>query len=526
MLWPDKEVDKIEAAYKTQIGSGVPILIRDEKTASGRVHIGSMRGACIHGITHEVLIERGIPTKFLWEINDFDPMDGLPVYLDQEKFTPYLGKPLYMVPSPDGKAKNFAEFYGEEFRGVVEGAGFAPEFYRASELYLSGKMNEVIKIALEKAALIRTIYKEVSGAVREDDWLPLNVICEGCGKVSTTKATSFDGEKVTYHCRNLEWTNGCGYEGVVSPYNGKSKLPWKVEWPAKWKVVGVTVEGAGKDHSTRGGSRDVAKRISKEVFDYEPPFDMPYEFFLVGGKKMSSSKGAGSSAKEIFDLLPPHIFRLALLGKDINQAINFDPTGDTVPVLYDTYDRLAEVYFSSEKNDQSRLFELIHAPSERKSLKNRFMPRFSLVAFLAQMPHMQIEEEVAKLKGGDLTAEDKEEIALRVKYAKFWLSQYAPEDFKFELQEGAVPESAKHFNDLQKEALKKLTTYLEGVGTLDGQLLHTELHEIRKSLNIEPKDFFSAIYYSLLGKESGPKAGWFLSVLNKDFLIKRFKEVV
>ena len=110
MLWPDIISGKIAETYQKRIESGKPILIRDEKTASGRVHIGSMRGAAIHGLIHEVLTEKGIKADFLWEINDFDPMDGLPIYLDQEKFKQYLGNPLYTIPSPDGKAKNFAEF--------------------------------------------------------------------------------------------------------------------------------------------------------------------------------------------------------------------------------------------------------------------------------------------------------------------------------------------------------------------------------------------------------------------------------
>jgi lysyl-tRNA synthetase class I len=38
-------------------------------------------------------------------------MDGLPVYLDQEKFKPFMGKPLCNVPSPDGVAKNYAEYF-------------------------------------------------------------------------------------------------------------------------------------------------------------------------------------------------------------------------------------------------------------------------------------------------------------------------------------------------------------------------------------------------------------------------------
>ena len=52
------------------------------------------------------------------------------------------------------------------------------------------------------------------------------------------------------------------------------------------------------------------------------------------------------------------------------------------------------------------------------------------------------------------------------------------------------------------------------------------LHDIKKETEINPRDFFSAIYISFLGKNSGPKAGWFLSVLDKEFLEKRLGEVI
>ena len=116
-------------------------------------------------------------------------------------------------------------------------------------------------------------------------------------------------------------------------------------------MLGVDIEGAGKDHSTKGGARDVANAIARDVFNIEPPFDVPYEFFLVGGKKMSSSKGHGASAREIADLLPPHILRLALIGKDIKQQFNLEPEGDTVPVLFDTYDKYAESFFANVQDD-------------------------------------------------------------------------------------------------------------------------------------------------------------------------------
>ena len=111
MFWADKIREDIKRDLKKHINNGDTLVIRDEKTASGRIHIGSMRGVAIHKIISDVLAEEGISNKFLFEINDFDPMDGLPVYLDQEKYKQYMGLPLYRVPSPSAKAKNFAEYF-------------------------------------------------------------------------------------------------------------------------------------------------------------------------------------------------------------------------------------------------------------------------------------------------------------------------------------------------------------------------------------------------------------------------------
>lgn len=528
MFWGDSTTGKIKERFKEKIASKDVIIVRDEKTASGRVHVGSMRGVAIHGVLAEILALEGIKAKYLYEINDFDPMDGLPVYLDRDIFLPYMGKPLCNIPSPDGRAKNFAEYFAEEFIGVIKAAGFTPEYYRSSEVYKAGRYNEVIRLALEHAKEIREIYKRVSGAVKKDDWMPLQVICEQCGKIGTTKVVAFDGEQVEYLCQEdlVTWAKGCGHRGTISPFDGNAKLPWKVEWAAKFRVMGVNVEGAGKDHSTRGGSREIADAISREVFGYQPPVDIPYEFFLVGGKKMSSSKGAGSSSREVADLMPPQLFRFLLIAKDPKRVIDFVPDGDTLPLLYDTYDTFAESYFSGVKDDRSRVFEFAHPKEERAAIQARFLPRFSLVSFLVQMPHMDFLAEIEKLKGSPLTQEDKHEAEERARYAKGWLEQYAPESYKYTLQYDAVPESVKEFSPAQKEALRLLLDYVKEQVILDGQGLHSELHAIKEKTGINPKEFFTAIYQSFLGKESGPKAGWFLSVLDRSFLIERLQEVM
>ena len=513
MFWAEKIAQEIEKKF----GKQNPILIRDEKTVSGRVHVGSMRGVAIHGAVHEALAGMGVKNTFKYELNDFDVFDSIPDYLPREQFEKYLGMMLRDVPSPDPSAKNFAEYFGNEFRAVIEGAGFSPEFYWGSELYLSGKMDGVIREAIEHSSDIVRIYKEVSGSQKEGEWLPIAVVCPQCNKVATTESSDFDGSTVQVHCRvdKAPYTKGCDYKGRVSPFGGKAKLLWKVEWPAKWKVNGVLVEGAGKDHSTKGGSRDVGNHISKEVFNYEPPFDVPYEFFLVGGKKMSSSKGRGSSAKEIAALVPAKIFRLALLGKEINQQVNFDPEGDTIPVLYDQYDKLALGYQTTKDDDYARLFELIHphGMGESDSPKNGrvrlsqvpgVLPRFSQVAFVVQMPHLELEKEFPDAEVAELQE--------RARYAKHWLEEYAPEKFVFKLQD-TLP--AVEITKEQKTNIKQILEFLNSKPDTTAEEIHGKLHELKA---------FKEIYLIFLGKDHGPKAGWFLASLSREFVLNRLRE--
>lgn len=520
MFWADRITKNILEAQK-----GKPIVVRDEKTLSGRVHIGSMRGVAIHGLVSEVLAEKGVAHEFQYELNDFDHFDNIPPYLEEETYRAYLGKPLFSVPAPEGSPHaNFAEHFAAEFISVHEKAGWTPTYYRASELYRSGAMDTYVRTALLKAEVIQKIFKEVSGSSKPEGWLPVSVLCEHCGKIATTTVTDFDGDTVQYVCeRSPDGSLPCGHRGRVAPWKGMAKLTWKVEWAAKWAARKVTVEGAGKDHSTKGGARDVAYHIAREVFQYEPPFDIPYEFFLVGGKKMSSSKGRGSSSKDIADLFPPEVFRLALLGKDINQAINFDPEGDAVPELYDWYDTLAISYFEKKEDDFARLFFLVHPAEIRANLKNGFRPRFSQVAFLVQMPHLNFIDEVTLLKGAPLSDDERHHAEVRAAYAKFWLTTYAPEKYRYVLQE-TMPEDIL-LSDVQKTALRALHTWFLAHDSATAEEIHAELHSYKERFSITPKELFGGLYGMFLARESGPKAGWFLSGLPREFVLSRLSEI-
>jgi lysyl-tRNA synthetase class 1 len=310
---------------------------------------------------------------------------------------------------------------------------------------------------------------------------------------------------------------------VISPFDGNASFPWKPEWAAKFVAKGVHFEGGGKDHYSKGGSRQVAEAISRQVFKHEPPYGVFNEFFLIGGKKMSSSKGNAATAKEMVELLPPHILRLLLLKTPINRQIDFEPEGDAVPVLWDVYDRLAEKTWEGIEDDDSQIFKFTHLPEERGSInERRFLPRFSQIAFFVQMPHMDIYEEVAKMKESELTDADRTEINLRVEYAKRWLANYADDRFIFELQD-TVPVLVSELTAEQKIALTKLADKVEAGSEMTGETLHSLIHDVKEESGLSPKEFFTAIYIAFLGKESGPKVGWFLSTLEKEFLVSRLQ---
>ena len=104
----------------------------------------------------------------------------------------------------------------------------------------------------------------------------------------------------------------------------------------------MTIEPGGKDLSTAGGSRDRSDAIAREVFEREPPLNVPYEFLNIGGKKMSTSKGRGTAAHTIADVVPPEQLRFMFLRPRPNQAIEFVPEGtDAVPRVFDEFDRFA-----------------------------------------------------------------------------------------------------------------------------------------------------------------------------------------
>jgi lysyl-tRNA synthetase class 1 len=447
-------------------------------------------------------------------------MDGLPA--GHEDLAPYLGVPLSQVPSPEpGAAPSFARYYAGEFTRIFNRLGADPRVYWTSEMYASGAFDEPIRIALDRAEEIIEIDRAISGS-RKAERHPVQVICEACGKIGTTVVLGWDGAQVHYVCRpdKVTWATGCGHEGRRSPFGGGSKLQYITEWAAKWRLLNVTVEGAGKDHMTRGGSFDRAGAIVEAVYGYPRPFSIPYEWLLVGGRKMASSKGVGVPAAEFADLLRPELARFTIVRPHYRQAVNFDPAGETIPQLYDEYDRAARAYFGHEPDpDLARTFHYSHPAG---GVADVFRMRFAKVAHLCQIPSVDIAEQAELEKGRALTPADRAELDARVVDARRWLQTYAPASYRFEVQ-ATPPPGVAGLTEAQRKFLAALAPLVEE--GLSGEALHAAIHELKGQLGLAPKAAFGAIYQAFLGKDSGPQAGWFLAALDRSFVVRRLREV-
>ena len=498
-------------------------------TPSGHIHIGNMREVLTADAVFCALQNKGENPEFYYIADNYDPLRKVYPFLKEEEFAQHVGKPISEIPCPCGAHKSYADHFLEPFIASMETLGIRPKVLKTDELYKAGTFVDAIKTALKNRDAIAMILKEVSGKDVEADWSPFNPICGGCKRINSAKVTSFDEEKetVSYTCP------ACGTSGEVS-MTGGGKLTWRVEWPSKWKILGVTAEPFGKDHASSGGSYDSGIRISREIFNNEPPLPIVYEWIMLGEKgAMSSSSGVVVSISDMLDVVPPEALRFLIMKTRPEKHIKFDP-GQPLLNLVDEYERLRD------KEEPSEFEKRIVALSQSKDVKQSKIP-FKQMVTIYQVAGGDLDkiDTIAKRSGFD---EDPEMINQMARHVGLWLDKYAPPFAKFGIKE-TVPVQAASLTNTQRAFLKAFADELDSIGReLGPEDVQRIVYETKESGStifknmgkyagdeipaeeIDPKNFFAAIYTSLLGQTSGPKAGWFLTSFDNAFLIKRFRE--
>jgi lysyl-tRNA synthetase, class I len=515
-----------------------PQVVNDSKTPSGTVHVGSLRGPVILDVITRALRAAGHETTLLYGVDDLDPMDAQAL-LTPDAVEAAMGRPLAHIPDQeaDGHA-SYARHHAQRFIDTFAGLGVFPDrYYWMSEHYAAGDMDPFMRTALERAATVREVYQRVANVRHPDTWHPVSVICSNCGRVGTTIVTKWDGEKVFFECRPdlVTWAKGCGVSGWVSPFGGAAKLPWNLEWAAQWSLFGVTIEPNGKDLATAGGSRDRSEAIAREVFEREPPLNVPYEFLNIGGRKMSTSKGRGAPATLMAEVVPPEQLRLLFLRARPNQAIEFDPDGtDAIPRLFDEFDRLGDAVAGRDvKGDLPQGFANVFrysvldpdADIDDEAARYRFP--FSHLATLIQIPGVDVRTIARDEKGGYLDEAELASLERRIAAARAWLDNFAPEDAKITVQP-SLPEAAGALDDVDRHLLGALVERADELvktsRNADGEAWQAAIFETATEGGLKAGRAFRAIYLAFLGRPNGPRAGWLLAKLEPDFVVARLRE--
>ena len=497
-------------------------------TPSGEIHVGNLREIITGAAVHSALVDLGAEARLIYIADTFDPLRRRYSFLPEE-YEVEVGRPLSEIPDPRGCHSSYAEHFLQPFLESLEELGIKVEVFRADEMYKSGQYAEAIKEAVARRAELSRILEEVSGRrlPEGEGWSPFNPLCDACGRITTAvvKESSLDlesleREEVRYECE-------CGNEGVAS-FKGGGKLAWRVDWAARWKILGVTVEPFGKDHAAPGGSFETGKRISAEIFNYEPPFPVPFEHILLKTKRegegakakvtaMSSSRGTNVPVHEVLETVPPEVLKHLILRTRPEKHIEFDP-GLPLLNLIDEYER--------EKGGIGKgtagKIPFRHLLTLVQIARGDFSELLEVVKRSGYEVRVESEEE---------SEEERKEIKKKAGYAENWLRKYAPPSLKFELQSALPSEEVKNLSEGQKRALGQLAGQIKGRGkgeegrNLSAAEWQDKIYEVAAATETEAKEIFKAVYLALLGKPSGPRAGWLLASLDAEFLRGRFEAV-
>ncbi|MFH1848978.1 MAG: lysine--tRNA ligase [archaeon] len=502
-------------------------IVYDEKTPSGKIHIGAGRGWIIHDVIAKAIRDNGMNGRFILSSDDIDPFDKMNNDLPAS-YKKYLGMPFRDMPSPVKGYKSFADYYFMTCVEKFDQFGIEAEIQSTGTAYDKGLFNKAIKTALDNADKIQAIYRRFYGDTIGANKLPFNPVCEKCGKIGTTLATEWDPESETlkYECKQdlVSWAKGCGHSGQISPYNGNGKFPWKVEWAAKWPTIGVSCELAGKDHFTHGGSRTIAVAISDEIFDFPPPYPSTrkatgkgYEFFTIGGKKMSTSKGRGIGFVDMTQYAPAKILRYLLVRTRPHAMIDFDPYGtNDLILLHDRYDKTERIISGAEEADaretqqQKRIYKLAHVgPKTRPCPVSFTHAATTMQVALSESKAIDLLKQSGHIRQ-NINKTDLANISERLEFAMKWVQEFAPEQYRFSVNEKTP---AVRIGPGEKESLKLLSKALKK--EMDENELYEKFYSICKDTETDPTQFFRSAYQVLISKDRGPKLAPFIFTIGR-----------
>ncbi|OYX66703.1 MAG: lysine--tRNA ligase [Sphingomonadales bacterium 32-64-17] len=514
--WPFQEAQRLAKRFRNgktgADGSPEPVVFETGYGPSGLPHIGTFQE-----VLRTTLVRRAYeivaaaedgtpaPTRLVAFSDDMDGLRKVPDNLpNQALLTENLGKPLSRIPDPFEKYESFAHHNNAKLREFLDQFGFDYEFIAASDRYNSGGFDEALKQVLRKYDDIQSIMLPTLREERRQTYSPVLPISAKSGIVLQVPIAVIDAEAGIVRFED---------EGEVieqSILGGQSKLQWKVDWAMRWYALGVDYEMCGKDLT------DSVTQSGKivQVLGGKKPEGMIYELFLdANGEKISKSKGNGLTIEEWLtygseESLGHYLYANPKSAKQLHVGV--------IPKAVDEYwqFRAAIPGQPVEKQLGNPAWHLLRAASHDQvqpphgagdSLPVTFGLLLNLVGVLGAGA---TDEQVWSYLGNyveNASAESHPDLARLVAAALAYNRDFvAP----------TLSRRAPAANEA--EALRALDAYLAEVDpATSAEDLQTQVYEIGKQEQYgfeNLRDWFKALYETLLGSAQGPRMGSFIAL--------------
>ena len=529
VFWADTVADDIEARDPTE-----PIVIKGGISPSGVPHLGNANEIVLGYFVAEVLRERGYEVRQIFTTDDRDPLRRLPRTLadldgelvglgdvDASVLGTNLGKPYSVIPDPFGCCDSYADHFTTLITAIASDLSIPVDVVSTTELYASGTFDETIRSLLRNRSAARAVLAEYQSTV-DTEYIPFKPHCASCGKETRTiTAVDADAGTVEYRCTDLaigdQTISGCGHEGTATVREGK--LPWRFEWVAQWKHLGVDFEPFGKDHAEGSWPSGVA--IAETLLDTIPPVPYTYEWFTLDGEAFSSSSGHVLLVSDVLDFVEPAVLRY-FFARDPSRSRDFSI--ERIDQLVDEFDRLEAIALdrieptnTTEGELAERLYPFLVDQIDPGRVRLPY--RFAAVLGMSDDPDQW--EAIARKEGHipeDSTQEAVSVALERVSLARTW-ARHTDNEYNYELHRHSIPPV-----DIDETTATALATIADAVAsTDDGEVIQRAIYDAARTHGLDIGELFAVGYQLFLNRPDGPQLGPFLASLDQEFVINRLR---
>ena len=493
--WPYEEARKLLKRY----GKGAPtkghVLFETGYGPSGLPHIGTFNEVLrTTMVRHAFEAMSDIPTRLIAFSDDMDGLRKVPDNVPNgAMLAEYLGKPLTRIPDPFGTHESFAHHNNAMLRQFLDRYGFDYEFLSATECYGSGRFDAALKLVLRHYDAIMGVMLPTLRKERQATYSPVLPISPKSGIVLQVPVEVADAEAGTIRFEDE------GETITQSILGGAAKLQWKVDWAMRWVALGVDYEMAGKDLID---SVTQSSKIAR-LLGARPPEGFNYEMFLdEKGEKISKSKGNGLSLDQWLTYGPQeslafYIYREPKRAKSLHMGV--------IPRAIDDYWQFRAAWPTQELTQ--RLGNPVHhvhnAAVPAETLPVTFGLLLNLVGVLGEASPEQVWGYLANYVP-DASAANYPELDRLVGHALAFHRDFV-----------APTLVRRKPSEAEAAALRDLDA---GLAALPGGDVAEEAQNLvyetgKAHFGKEAlRDWFKALYETLLGTSQGPRMGSFIAL--------------